>query len=102
MKTLRKNDKGISLRLRVRDNDGNVINISGATTKTLYFNKPDNTTTSKTASFYTDGTDGIVSYTTETDFLDTIGIWEIEVHLVIGAGSFRSTKVKFRVEETIG
>lgn len=101
MKSVRLNDSGFSVRLRIIDDDGDVVDISTASVKRFDFNKPDRTTMSKTASFYTDGTDGILTYITSTDEINQLGIWEIQAYLEIGSGVFRSTIVRFRVAEII-
>ena len=101
VKTFRKNDIGLAISLRIKDDDGNIINISTATTKTLHFLKPDRTAVSKTASFYTDGTDGIITYSLESGFLDTVGIWEVEGYVIMSGVKPTTTKAKFRVEEAI-
>lgn len=101
MKTVRLNDSGFSIRLRIKDNDGNIMDLSSASVKRFDFNKPDRTTMSKSASFFTDGTDGILSYITSTAEINQLGIWEIQAYLEMGGGEFTSTIVRFKVSEII-
>ncbi len=101
MKTLRKYDKGISIRLRVKDDDGNIVDLSAATVE-FNFYKPDRTVSTVTATNINDGTDGIVGYTTVDGFIDQVGIWEFEAEVTIGTSLLTSTKAKFLVQPTRG
>lgn len=51
--------------------------ISGySSTIQMIFEAPDGTQTTKTATFKTDGTDGVITYTGESGFFDTAGGWK--------------------------
>lgn len=71
------------------------------TTKTLKFKKPDGTTVEKTASFYTDGSDGIITYTSESGFLDIAGTWRVQGFLDFGATEFNTDIQKFKVHRNL-
>ncbi len=77
---------------------GVVVDISGASTKDLNFLKPDGTTTlNKNGSFTTDGTDGKLRYTTISGDLDTAGTWQIQAHVILGGGAWKSDIIEFNV-----
>ena len=54
------------------------LDISSATTKTLKFKKPSGTVLSKPGTFFTDGSDGILTYTSVSGDLDECGRWELQ------------------------
>ena len=84
---IHKGDVGTIIRITLKDGS-TVVDISATTTKQLIFGKPCGAASvTKTASFYTDGTDGILQYTTESGFLDTIGIWTVEAYIEFGGGT---------------
>ena len=94
-------DIGTSFQVTLYDST-NIVDISGATTKTLYFLKPDGTTKlTKTASFLTDGTDGILEYLTISGDLDVSGTWKIQAKVVLPSGEWSSDIGKFKVYDNI-
>jgi len=74
-----------------------VVDISTATTKQLIFKKPSGSELEKDASFYTDGTDGILTYTTVSGDLDEIGTWKVQGYVVLVSGSWKSDIHTFKV-----
>jgi len=78
-----------------------VVNISTATTKEIYFQLPNGTKLTKSASFTTDGTDGKLRYTTVADDLSLAGGWRIQAHIITPAGQWRSDLGKFKVYENL-
>lgn len=81
----------------IKDENDNVLNISSATTKQLWFRKPGDTVVIKSAAFYTDGTDGKLVYTAVITDLDEVGDWGIQGYVVIAAGTFHSDIKEFEV-----
>lgn len=81
---------------------GSVVDLSTATTKQIWFKKPSGEILTKTASFYTDGTDGILQYTVVSGDLDEKGTYEIQGFVVITAGTFHSDVQTFQVNRNIG
>ena len=57
-------DLSTPLDITCRDNNGAVVDISGATSKALVLVRPDGTTVSLTGVFVTDGEDGVLRGTT--------------------------------------
>ena len=93
------NDVGTQFKLTIAD-AGSVVDVSSAT-KTITFRKPDGTCFSKTASNFTDGTDGIIHYITESGDLDTTGTWKLQAFIDFGATEFYSDIHSFRVHKNI-
>ena len=75
---------GAVLRIKPLDSDGEEIDYSDATTLNIIIGYPDGTTSSKTGSFTTDGTDGLIQYATITGDLSMTGPHTIQ-------GRFRKT-----------
>lgn len=78
-----------------------VLDVSSATTLQLIFQSPSGTSTTQTASLYTDGTDGKVTYTSISGDIDEVGTWRLQASVVIGGGTFRSEVKSFRVHDNI-
>lgn len=94
---IHQNDIGVVFEFTVKDQDGSAINISSATVKKFIFDKPDGTNVEKTPSFQTDGSDGVLIYTTVANDLDQIGLWRIQTYVEISSGKFSSDITGFRV-----
>ena len=83
-----------------------IVDLSTATVKELIFKDPAGTSTTQTAAFTTDGTDGKIQYTTLTGDLDTAGLWYLQAHIVIGTaspinGEWRSDIGQFEVFDNL-
>lgn len=94
-------DIGTVFRCSVCDNTSTIINLSSYTSLYLIFQKPDGSTITKDASLYTDGTDGIITYTTVAGDLDLAGIWRMQAYIILSSGSWKSNIVKFTVYENL-
>lgn len=91
-------DTGTVFRVTIYDQDNVVRDISTYTTKQLIFRKPDGTILTKTADFYTDGTDGIIQWTTTSaSDLDLDGTWKLQAKVASGSNSHKSDIVDFKV-----
>lgn len=91
------NDIGTAFRLTILDCDAVAIDISSAITKEILFQKPDGTSITQTATFLTDGTDGIVQYVTIANDLDQTGKWKIQAKVTLPTGTWSSNIETFRV-----
>jgi len=89
-------DIGTIFEITVKDG-ASTLNISGASTKQIIFKRPDKQTVTKSALFKTDGTNGILKYTTVAGDLNQSGTWSLQVHLVLAAGTWRSDITDFEV-----
>jgi hypothetical protein len=65
-------DIGTAFRCTIYD-DSTLVDLSSATSLLLIFKDPEGNTTTKTASLYTDGTDGILQYVAVDGDLDVSG-----------------------------
>jgi len=74
------------------------VDVSSATVlKEIHFRRPDNTAFSRDAVFKTDGTDGIIQYTTILDDLDFEGPWNIQGKVMLTGGTWHSELGSFDV-----
>ncbi len=77
------------------------VNISTATTKNIIFCKSDGTKDTKAGVFTTDGTDGLLRYTTVANDLNISGLWKIQGHIIISGGSWKSSIGLFEVHKNV-
>jgi len=96
---IHQNNVGTEFRVTVLES-GTAVNVSSATNY-IRFSKPDNTVVSKNASFYTDGTDGIITYTSASGDLDVVGTWKIQAFVDFGVNEFYSDISTFRVYKNL-
>lgn len=89
-------DIGTIFRVTLMD-DTVAADVSGATEMYIIFSKPSGTTVQKTAVHYTDGTDGIIQYTTIADDLDETGNWKLQARVTLPSGTWSSDTQKFKV-----
>lgn len=72
---------GLILRATIKDQDGSAVSVADATTKQIRLEKPDGTDSAKPAAFHTDGTDGVIQYTTVAGDLDVAGAWKAQAYV---------------------
>jgi len=91
-----KDDYGQVLKITFIDVDTDAAaDISGySTTISMIFTDPAGTETTKTATFDSDGTDGIIKYTVDSSFLATAGNWKVR-------GQVKSASATLTTEEEI-
>lgn len=95
-------DIGAVFLITIKDSQTNTsIDVSGATTKQIIFQKPDGTLLTKDAEFTDNGSDGQIQYQTVSGDLDVKGDWKIQAYIVIPSGSWRTNINNFRVYENI-
>lgn len=94
-------DAGTVFVVTCRDQDHQVIDISGATSMSIQFEKPDGTTLTKAAAFFTDGTDGKLQCTTTADDLDQEGEWDMQAYINKPGWAGYTDIMSFRVDPTI-
>jgi hypothetical protein len=99
---IHKNDIGTMFKVTIRKEDDSIKDLSSYTTKQLIFKKPSGTILTKTATFLTDGTDGIIYYTSISGDLDEIGAWKLQAYLHDGSSNYRKSNIgAFRVFENL-
>lgn len=94
-------DVGTTIVVTVKDGSS-VVDMSGATGKFLYLKPTNGTLLTKTASFYTDGSDGKIKYTTIAGDMSIPGPWELQAYVQFGSNSWKSDVKKFTVYPNIG
>lgn len=83
--------------LELREGYG-VLDVSTATVKTIIIEKPDHTTLiSASASFMTDGTDGLIYYRTVAGDLNQIGVYNVQAYVEMPSFTGYSTPTDFEV-----
>ena len=83
------------------DCDPEPLDISGAGTLEIIFQKPDGTPVTETAVLTTDGTDGKMHYLTVADFLDTVGNWKRQGRVVEGDNDHKTSSICFKVHPNL-
>ena len=76
------------------------VDIGAATTLTIYLTKPDGTVLTKTATLYTDGSDGKMKYQVSDDMLADKGLWVIQGFAVVGGYRFSGLESTFEVKSS--
>ncbi len=96
-------DIGTALRATIRNQDNEIVDLSTFSSLQFKLLKPGRTTETYTASFYTDGTDGVMQYvTTTSDVFDQAGIYRLQGIVVFASGdTHKSDIVAFKVEPNI-
>lgn len=101
---VRYNDIGTVFLITVNDYVNGALSpldLSSATSLQIILKSPSGLTYTKTASFYTNGTDGKIVYTTINGDLNETGTWNIQSKVTIPAGTFRSDISTFKVYENL-
>ena len=89
-------DIGTKLLITVTD-DGSVVDISSASSLSIYIKKPDGTILTRTGVLETDGTDGKMYYITVAGDLDKAGNYKIQGRVVLASGSYYTSTATFKV-----
>jgi hypothetical protein len=95
-------DVGTTFIVTIKDENDEVVNISASTTRDLIFQKPDGELLTVAGTFVTDGTDGQLKYITVSGDLNQQGKWQLQAHVVLTAGSWKSDIYKFTVYKNLG
>lgn len=89
-------DVGTQLVGTVTD-DAVAVDVSLASVKTIVLTKPNGVVVTKTASFFTNGVDGKLLYTTIAGDLDRAGEWRIQGHVTLANGDWHTKISRFIV-----
>jgi hypothetical protein len=76
---------------------GDVVNVSGASYLTFTFKKPDDSSINRTASIYTNGTDGKIYYDTVAGDLDQAGLYKLQGRVALASGTYYTDIYSFQV-----
>jgi hypothetical protein len=91
-------DSGAQFRLTIKRGD-ETADGSAILAKSMTFTRPDGSTFQRYAKFHTDGSDGVICYTTVAGDLDTAGEWSVQAQVDLGDTDFRSELHCFVVHE---
>ena len=100
---IHENDIGTKFKLTVKDGSS-AVNISSAVsagTKQVIIKKPSGDMLEKNASFTTDGTDGVMEYTTVANDLEESGTYKLQGKVQITDGTFFTDVHTFKVYRNI-
>lgn len=90
-------DKGTIFRVTITEN-GAAVNCTSGAVKKFIFKRPDGQVMQRDAVFFTDGSDGILQYTTvATDELNWAGEWWLQVYIELTNWQGHTSKAKFTV-----
>lgn len=99
---LQQNDAGISVIITITEADGSTpVNLSLATSKTIYISKPNGSLVTGTASLVTDGTDGKIEYVTSPGDLDLVGMYKVQATYTVGLNTKHTQKDCFIVSANV-
>lgn len=99
--TARQNDTGTAVISEFLKSDDTALNVSSATTMTIYLQAPSGTVTTHAAALYTDGADGKISFDTEAATLDEVGEWQQQGYVVLTTWTGRNEVGPFRVTKVL-
>lgn len=94
-------DVGTIFRVTIQDFDGEVVDISPASTMELIFRRPNGSTFSRDASYYTDGTDGVIQYTSIAGDLNAVGTWKLQAKVTMPSVSWHTEVGSFVVNPNL-
>ncbi len=97
------NDVGTVFRIRLRDKKGDAFDLSNAELPLcVYFLTPEGKILTKKATLFTDGSDGILQYTTEENDLAPAGLWQVQAEVSFANGNrWASDPFRFYVHPTL-
>lgn len=93
-------DIGVRFTVTIKDGE-DIVDVSSASLKQLLFQRPNGSILTKTASLFSDGTDGIIIYTTTSGDLSEAGNWKLQGYVEFGSSHYHSDVVTFRVHRNI-
>lgn len=70
---------------------------SYSTSQKFIFTKPTGSSVEKTGDFDTDGTDGVIKYTIDSDLFDTSGPWTVRGQVASGTALLSTVRHRFYV-----
>ena len=83
---IHRSDIGTVFKVTIQDSTS-AVNVSTATTKQMVFQKPGGSKLTKDAAFFTNGSDGIITYTTVSGDLDEEGMWKLQGYIILSGGN---------------
>ncbi len=93
-------DYGTIFRATILDG-GTIVDISSTNNKEFTFQKPDASSLAVSGVFLTDGTDGIMQYTTVDGDLNQAGNWQIQGKVFFTSSVWNTSIHKFKVHDNL-
>ena len=91
-------DYGTVFIVQFVDQSGAIVDVSGATTKQIWFESPRGTVALQTAAFTTSGTDGKIQYTSVAGDINVPGMWRLQGYAVLsGTQAWHTDWLEFAV-----
>lgn len=94
-------DVGTKLQITIKDQDGTVVDLSSCTAKQIKFVKGDGSTATEDLTFLTDGTDGRVYYTFDSDDINISGVWKYQAIITYATGVWHSNIGRITVKPNL-
>lgn len=89
-------DVGTRFLLTIKD-DGEVVDISQASSISIIFKKPDDTAMYRPGTVLSDGMDGIAYYDTIAGDLDNAGLYKLQARVALPSGTYYTDIHSFQV-----
>lgn len=89
-------DIGTKLLVTITDNDV-VVDISSASTLSIFIKKPDGSILTRSGTLETNGTDGKMYYITVSGDINTAGSYKLQGHVTLLNGSYFTSTATFKV-----
>lgn len=93
-------DIGVLFRATIKSG-GSALDISDASTKDFIFGRPDGTKLTVSTVFQTDGTNGVIEYTSVSGDLSVAGTYGLQAHIIRPSGDKKTNKERFPVDPNI-
>ena len=101
MSGLHQYDYGTIIKALIKNTALEIEDVSLATAKYFYFEKPSGELMTRNGNFTTDGSDGYIEYIIASGELDEIGLWSVQCHVVTPSGNWRTNIPEFKVERNL-
>lgn len=98
---IHKGDIGTQFKVTIKNQTGTVVDLSGMSTKQILLKKPSGDILTKTASFFTDGSDGIIVYTTVDGDINEHGEWFLQAYYSDGTSARYTDITLFTVHRNL-
>jgi len=95
-------DLGTQIQVTLTDGNGDPVDVSDATEKVMILQDPEGTSVEKTATFATDGADGVVQYETVEGDFTMPGKHKVQARVTLPTGTWWSTIGVFKVADNLG
>lgn len=87
---------GTRFLVTIKDN-GDIVNISNASSIMMVFKKPDDSLVYRSGTLLTNGADGQVYYDTVSGDLDEAGLYKLQARVIMPSGTFYTDIHTFQV-----